>query len=251
MDKLFTNKIALITGAASGIGRSTAILFADKGAKVVVSDIADGTGTVKIIQENGGDAIFIKCDISKEADVKTLISETVKKYGKIDFAFNNAGTEGVSAMIQDYSEKDFDHIIDINLKGTWLCMKYEIQEMLKQGKGSIINCSSIAGLVGFQQAAIYTASKHGVNGMTKSAALENAKNGIRINAICPGVIDTPMIDRATGGKVETKNMYAQMEPMGRLGLPEEIAEVTLWLSSDASSFITGQTFAVDGGWVAQ
>ena len=172
-------------------------------------------------------------------------------YGRIDYAFNNAGIEGASAPTHECTEENWERTIGVNLKGTWLCMKHEIQHMLKQGKGAIVNCASIAGLVGFQGLPVYVASKHGVVGLTKTAALEYAKSGIRVNAVCPGVIKTNMVDRITGKEKEVEKQFENMEPVGRMGQPEEVAEAVIWLCSDAASFVTGDAMAVDGGWTAQ
>lgn len=251
IDQIFKDKVAIITGAASGIGKATSIAFAARGAKVVVSDIQSGEETVQAIEKNGGTAFFVKCDVSKAAEVENLIAKTMEQFGKIDYAFNNAGIEGAQVSTTEYEEENWDRVLDINLKSVWLCMKYEIPEMLKVGKGTIVNCSSIAGLVGFVNAPAYTASKHGMIGLTKVAALENAQKGIRVNAVCPGVIKTPMVERATKGDALVEAQFAAGEPMGRLGQPEEIAEAVVWLCSDGASFVTGQVIVVDGGWVAQ
>ena len=249
----FDGKVAIITGASSGIGRAAALAFAREGAKVVVADVlvAGGDETVRMVKKAGGQAIFVKTDVSRAADVQTMVEKAVRKYGRLDYAFNNAGIEGEPAPIADSSEKNFDRVIGINLKGVWLCMKYEIPEMLKHKGGAIVNCSSIAGLVGFAGVTPYAASKHGVVGLTKTAALEYAKAGIRINAVCPGIIRTPMIERFTGGKAEAEAQLTAGEPVGRIGTPEEIAEAVVWLCSDAASFMTGHPMVVDGGWVAQ
>jgi len=248
--KIFENKVVLVTGAASGIGRATAMAFAKEGAKVVVSDVQEKAGqeTVEFIKKNNGEAFFIKCDVSNDQEVKALINKTVEKYGRLDLAYNNAGVEGSPSLISECTSEDWDRTIGINLKGVWLCMKYEIEAMLRFGGGNIVNCSSIAGKVGFQMLAPYTASKHGVIGLTESAALEMAKKNIRINAVCPGVIKTPMLDRFTHGDDAS---MASGAPVGRVGLPEEIAESVLWLCSDKASYVTGQSLVVDGGWIAQ
>jgi NAD(P)-dependent dehydrogenase (short-subunit alcohol dehydrogenase family) len=251
METTFKNKVAIITGGSFGIGKATAIAFAKKGAKVVIVDWVEDIETLNIIKSYGGEAIFVKCDVSKSNDVKTMIEITITTFGKIDFAFNNAGIEGTSAPTHECTEENFDKTISVNLKGIWLCMKYEIPEMIKQGKGVIINCASIAGLVGYTGLPAYVASKHGVIGLTKTAALEYAKQGIRVNSVCPGAIKTAMIDRLTGNKKEVEEQFAGMEPIGRLGLPEEVANAVLWLCSDEASFVTGHAMAVDGGWVAQ
>ena len=247
--KSFENKVSLITGAGSGIGRATAMAFAEEGAKVIVSDIHEENGreTVELIKKNKGEAYFIKCDVSSEEEVKNLIGEIIKKFGRLDCAYNNAGIEGLPSTTVECSEENWNKTINTNLKGVWLCMKYEIPVMLEAGKGSIVNCSSIAGLVGFETVPAYVASKHGVIGLTEAAALEFAKKNIRINAVCPGVIETPMLERFTKGE---NQVMADQDPMGRIGRPEEIADSVLWLCSDKSSYVTGQALAVDGGWVA-
>jgi NAD(P)-dependent dehydrogenase (short-subunit alcohol dehydrogenase family) len=246
----FLNKVVLITGAGSGIGKATALAFAREGAKVVVSDFNSdrGLSTLEEIQKLNQEGIFIECDVSKEDQVKNLIDKTVEAFGGLDYAYNNAGIEGKPSSIIDCSMENWNQIIDTNLKGVWLCMKYEIPAMLKQGKGSIVNCSSIAGLVGFDQIAPYVASKHGVIGLTESASLEFARKNIRINSVCPGAIHTPMLDRFTGGHEEK---MASQDPMGRVGQPEEVAESVLWLCSDKASYVTGEKLTIDGGWVAQ
>ena len=251
MEATFKNKVALVTGGSFGIGRATALAFARKGAKVVIADWEENQETMDLIENLGGDAIFVKCDVSKKAEVKALIKKTINTFGRLDFAFNNAGIEGTSATVQECSEENWDKTIGVNLKGIWLCMKYEIPEMLKTGKGAIVNCASVAGLVGFQGLPAYVASKHGVIGLTKTAALEYAKLGIRVNVVCPGVIQTPMIDRLTGKKKETIEQYIDLDPVGRFGEPEEIANAAVWLCLDEASFVTGLAMPVDGGFVAQ
>ena len=249
-----------MTGGSSGIGRASALAFAREGAKVVVNanmNIEGGEETVRLIKESGGDAIFVKADASKVAEVDTMIQKTVKAYGRLDCAFNNAGVVDVpttSAFIPtktaDYTEKEWDYVINVNLKGVWLCMKYEIIQMLKQGGGAIVNNSSFLGLLGIPGGPAYVASKHGVIGLTKSAALEYAKEGIRVNAVCPGWISTPITDR-TLNDPDVKAMIIGMEPIGRMGKPEEVAEAVVWLCSDAASFVTGHSMVVDGGLVTQ
>jgi NAD(P)-dependent dehydrogenase (short-subunit alcohol dehydrogenase family) len=251
MESTFNNQVALITGGSFGIGRATAIAFAKKGANVVIADWVEDNETLDIIKREGGNAIFLKCDMSKEADIQMMVEKTIEHFGRLDYAFNNAGVEGYTAITHECTNENWDHVIGINLKGLWQCMKYEIPHMLNQGKGAIVNNASIAGLVGFQGVPAYVASKHGVIGLTKNAALEYAKQGIRVNVVCPGVIKTPMIDRFTGKSKEVEKVYESMEPIGRMGEPEEVAEAVIWLCSDSSSFVTGHSLAVDGGWVAQ
>jgi NAD(P)-dependent dehydrogenase (short-subunit alcohol dehydrogenase family) len=218
---------------------------------VVLADWIENQETMDMIENLGGIAIFVKCDVSKSDDVEALIKKTIDTFGQLDFAYNNAGIEGASATTQDCSEENWDKTIGINLKGIWLCMKYEIPIMLQKGKGVIVNCASVAGLVGFQGLPAYVASKHGVIGLTKTAALEYAKLGIRVNVVCPGVIQTPMIDRLTGKKKESIEQFKELEPIGRFGEPEEIANAVIWLCSDEASFVTGIEIPVDGGFVAQ
>lgn len=251
MEKPFENKVAIVTGGAYGIGRATAIEFARLGAKVAVVDWKQSSETVNAIKASGGEAIFIACDVSDPAAVESMVSTTVGTYGRLDFAFNNAGIEGKLGATQDCTLETWDNTLNINLKGAWLCMKYEIKEMLKTGGGAIVNCASVAGLVGFPNACAYVASKHGLVGLTKTAALELAKSGIRVNALCPGIIKTDMIDRATGGNPDVEKQFVAGEPIGRMGTPQEMAEVVVWLCSNKASFVTGQAIAADGGWVAQ
>lgn len=251
METTFKNKVALVTGGASGIGRATALAFAKKGAKVAVVDWKENDEMVDLIKELGSEAIFIKCDVSKTDDVKAMVAQTIAAFGRLDYAFNNAGIEGATAPTQDCSEENWDKTIGVNLKGVWLCMKYEIPEILKQGKGAIVNCASVAGLVGFAGLPAYVASKHGIVGLTKTTALECATQGIRVNVVCPGVIQTPMIDRLTGKTKEGIERFKGFEPIGRFGLPEEIANAVVWMCSDEASFVTGHVMAVDGGFTAQ
>jgi NAD(P)-dependent dehydrogenase (short-subunit alcohol dehydrogenase family) len=247
------DRVAFVTGASSGIGRATALAFAGQGAKVACVDVLEKSGveTCEAINRAGGQAIFIRCDVSKSADVKQAVDKTIDTFGRIDFAFNNAGIEGSQAATPDCTEENWDRVININLKGVWLCMKYQIPRMLAQGSGVIVNCSSIAGMVGFQGIPAYTASKHGVLGLTKTAALEFAKTKLRVNAVCPGVIQTPMIDRFVHGEAQIRNQLTAGEPVGRVGEPDEVASAVLWLCDDSASFVTGHALAVDGGWTAQ
>lgn len=251
MEKIFLNQVAIVTGASFGIGRAAAVAFAGAGARVVIADCVADEETLKLIKSNDGEAIFIKCDVANEDSVKAMVDITVEQFGRLDHAFNNAGVEGLSAPTHECSNENWERTININLKGVWLCMKYEIPQMLKQHKGAIVNNASIAGLVGFPNIPAYVASKHGIIGLTKNAALEYAKAGIRVNAVCPGVIRTPMIDRFTGKNKEIEKQFASAEPIGRLGQPEEVAATVTWLCSDAASFVTGHALTVDGGWVAQ
>ena len=246
-------KVALVTGASSGIGRAAALAFSREGAKVVTADVdvEGGMETVRTIQDAGGEAVFVRSDVSKAAEVEALISKSVETYGRLDCAYNNAGIEGTMGPTADCTEENWDRVIGTNLKGMWLCMKYEIPEMLTRGSGAIVNVSSIAGLVGIQGRPAYAASKHGVAGLTKAAALEYAQAGIRINAVCPGIIRTPMLERPLAQRPELEATLIAQVPVGRIGTPEEIAEAVVWLCSDAASFVTGHTMMVDGGYVAQ
>jgi len=244
-------KVAIITGGTSGIGRDTAVLFAEAGAKVVVAGRreAEGNETVDLIRKAGGVGLFVQTDVSKARDIEALVRRSVEKFGRVDTAFNNAGIEGNWRPIVDQSEEEWDHVIDINLKGVWLCVKHEIQQMLKQGGGgTIVNMSSVAGLMGAPAAAPYCASKHGVIGLTRTAALEYAKQKIRVNAVCPAVIETPMEQRLFG-EPEAHKYALSMHPIGRLGTPREIAEAVLWLCSEKSSFMTGHYIVLDGGFL--
>lgn len=245
-------KTAIVTGAASGIGRATALLFAGEGARVVATDWDEENGprVAEEILERGGDAIFIRADVSSPDDVKHVVDKAVEAYGRLDIVFNNAGIEGEQAPTADCSLENWDRVIGINLKGVFLGMKYAIPEMLKNGGGSVINNASVAGIVGFQGIPAYCASKGGVIQLTKTAALEYAKQGIRVNAICPGVISTPMVERFIGGNEDRQKSFESLEPVGRFGLPEEVAQLALYLASEESSFCTGAPFVVDGGLVA-
>lgn len=247
------DKVALVTGAASGIGRSTALAFAQQKAAVVLADvnIEGGQETLSRIRDLGQKAKFVSCDTSKQADIENMVDEAVKTFGRLDYAFNNAGIEGEQAPTADCTVENWDRVISVNLKGVWLCMKYQIPQMLKQGGGAIVNCSSVAGLVGFLGIPAYVASKHGIIGLTKTAALEYAKSNIRINSVCPGVIQTPMIERFIHGEAQIEKLLKEGEPVGRMGTPEEIASAVLWLCSGGASFVIGHSMAVDGGWVAQ
>lgn len=247
-------KVVLVTGAGSGIGRATALACAREGAQVVVADrvVEAGQETVAMVQQAGGEARFVEVDVTQTASVEAMIAAAVAAYGRIDCAHNNAGIEGVFATTADYPEEDWDRVMAVNLKGVWLCMRAEIPQMLQQGGGAIVNTASLAGLVGAKRMPAYVASKHGVAGLTKTAALEYAKSGIRVNAVCPGVIHTSMVDRMfLNRRPELEGRLAKAEPVGRLGKPEEVAEAVVWLCSDAASFVTGHTMTVDGGMSAQ
>lgn len=246
--------VALVTGASSGIGRATAFAFAKNGARVVLADVnrEEGEESAKEITLTFDvPALFVKCDVSKDTEVKNLVDTAAEKFGRIDYAFNNAGVEGNPAFTAECSEENWQRTIDINLKGVWLCMKHEIPLMLKQGGGAIVNCSSIAGLIGFPAIPAYVASKHGVIGLTKTAALEYAKQNLRVNAVCPGAIETPMIERFTADSPARAAALLAGEPVGRIGKPEEIAEAVVWLCSGGASFVTGHSMVIDGGWTAQ
>ncbi|MEM9927340.1 MAG: SDR family oxidoreductase [Cyanobacteria bacterium P01_D01_bin.50] len=244
------NKVAIVTGGGSGIGRATAIAFGEAGASVVIANrnVSKGEEVVQLIRSNGGKAIFVKTDVALGEDVEALINRTVSEFGRLDIAFNNAGIDGSHLPLAEHSEKDVTDLLDINVKGVWLSMKYEIAQMLKNGGGAIVNNSSIFGLNGYPTWSVYTATKHAVTGMTKAAALEYAQQGIRINAVAPGPIETPLLEVGTGGNPHS---YSGFVPMGRIGQPEEVANAVLWLSSDTASFVTGHTLPVDGGVSAQ
>jgi len=253
---LVEGKVAFVTGAASGIGRASAIKFAQEGAKVIVADVSvkDGEETVKMIKDAGGEAAFIRCDVAKASDVQAAVQFAVTTFGKLNCALNNAGIPSGNALISDTTEADWDRVININLKGVWLCMKFEIPAMLAAGGGAIVNTSSTGGLVAVPKHTPYSGAKWGVNGITKVVAVEYAKAVIRVNSVCPGLILTPMIEPAFQGDAATKKqveaLMTSATPMGRLGKPEEVAEAVVWLCSDKASYITGQNIAVDGGMTA-
>jgi len=248
----FVDKVVLVTGGGSGIGRATAIKFASEGASVVIGNRNEKLGleTVDLIDKAGGKASFYQTDVTKPENIKNLIDYTVKTYGGLHAAFNNAGAEDPQAMTIDQTEATFDLVMNVNVKGVWYCMKYEIEHMLANGGGAIVNTSSIAGITGFPGHAPYTASKHAVLGLTKTAALEYAKQGIRVNAVCPGAIETALLDNLSGGDSATRDYIESLHPIGRLGQPHEIADAVVWLCSHEASFVLGQGITVDGGFSA-
>jgi NAD(P)-dependent dehydrogenase (short-subunit alcohol dehydrogenase family) len=258
----YTGKVAFVTGGASGIGRATALAFAREGASVVVADVSQSSNqeTARMVEELGGragasllpKAIAVKCDVTRTEDVKAALEKTIEAFGRLDFAFNNAGIEPKNAApTAEYEEEEWNRIININLRGVFLCMKHEIPLILKQGRGAIVNTSSGAGIIGIKGSPAYTAAKHGVIGLTKAAALDYAAQNIRVNAVCPGYIDTPMMGRFTGGTDEGRAKVIAEEPVGRMGTPEEIAAAVLWLCSDAAAFVVGHAMVIDGGQTVQ
>ncbi len=244
--------MVLITGAGNGIGRATALAFAQQGASVVVADIsqADGEETASIIIRAGGIAEFFACDVTKDQDVRVLVNRTLETYGKLDIAFNNAGIEIEQSKLADGEEAIYDKIMDVNVKGVWRCMKYQIPAMLQQPTSVIVNTASIAGLGAAPKMSIYSASKHAVIGLTKSAAVEYGKKGLRVNAVCPAVIDTDMYKRATQNDPQKEQYVKKLHPVGRIGLPEEVAAAVLYLCSDMAGFTTGVALPIDGGSTA-
>jgi NAD(P)-dependent dehydrogenase (short-subunit alcohol dehydrogenase family) len=245
-------KVTLITGGGSGIGQATALACAEEGNTVIIadSDVEGGEATRHQIEDKGGEAMFIRTDVSQALDVDSLFSRALKQYGRLDFAFNNAGIEGESVALVESTEEMWDRVLGVNLKGVWLCMKYELRQMLEQGSGAIVNNSSVMGLVASPTNPAYTASKHGVVGLTKSAALAYAQFGIRVNAVCPGYVKSPLTDRKFRGYTEEQKAASiARQPIGRMGTAEEIAAAVIWLFSDAASFVTGHALTVDGGYV--
>ena len=254
MAERLKGKIALITGGSSGIGRATAELFSREGAKVVIADIntKGGEETAQNISDTGGEAYFVRTDISKSAEIEALINKIVERYGRLDCAFNNAAILGEIVSLVDHTEETWDHVLDTNLKGTWLCMKHQIPQMLKQGNGAVVNTTATTGLqVGGRTRCAYAASKAGIVSLTKVAALENAEYGIRVNALCPSHTRSPMLEKFFELRPELEADFITQAPMGRIAAPEEVAEAALWLCSDASSFVTGHVLAVDGGYLCR
>ncbi len=246
-------KVAIITGAASGMGRAMARLFAAEGARLVLADVdmSGGEAVTGDIKANGGDAVFRRVDVSRAAEVEALVRAALDAHGRIDVLVNNAGIEGASARLADQSEEDWDRVLAVNLKGVFLGMKYALPVMVAQERGSIVNTASVAGLAGWHGAAAYSASKGGVVILTKTAAIEYARWNVRVNCICPGVIDTPMVERITGGTAEALERLRRMQPLPRIGSPEDVARMALFLASDESSFVTGAAMVVDGGYTAR
>ncbi len=250
---LLDNKVTIVTGGASGIGQAAALAFAREGARVVVADLNPdgGQATVKQIAEAGGDACFVQTNVAVAADVQALVAAAVSTYGRLDCAFNNAGTGRPPAPIHEKPEDFWDAVIAVNLKGVWLCLKYEIPALIAAGGGSIVNMASVAGLIGFPGFSDYSASKHGVIGLTRTAALEYVQQHIRVNAVCPGFTDTPMVAAMVQDSPQMEQQVMRASPMHRLGTPAEIAEAVVWLCSDKASFVTGQALALDGGMTAR
>lgn len=245
----FTGKVAIVTGGSSGMGRAAALAFAREGANVVVADtnVQDGEETVRRFKDSGAEALFVPADVSQATAVEALVNTTIATYGRLDYAFNNAGINEEHGPLTDCTEAEWDRIISINLKGIWLCMKYEIPQMLKLGRGVIVNTASVVGLTGGRGFPAYVASKHGIIGLTKAAALDYGKQGIRVNAVCPGTIYTSMYERRVGNDPETTARIISEIPLQRLGQPQDIAEAVIWLCSEGASFVTGHSLVVDGG----
>jgi NAD(P)-dependent dehydrogenase (short-subunit alcohol dehydrogenase family) len=253
MNISFEKKVALVTGAASGLGLATATAFAEAGASVVLADWNEEAvkAQAKLLADAGHKTLAVHCDVVDDAQVEAMVHQTVAAFGRLDAAYNNAGIQNVLAETADSTRDDYDRVMGVNLRGVWSCMKFELQQMRHQGSGAIVNCSSLGGLVGGNRRGIYHAAKHGVIGFTRSAALEYATRGIRVNDVCPGMIQTPMTDKmiAEGQGAELQKALNAYVPMARMGRPEEIAAAVLWLCSDAASYITGQSISVDGGYV--
>ncbi len=245
-------RVALVTGASSGIGRATAVAFARAGAKVVGIGLDPELGeeTMRLVAAEGAEGFFVAADVTDAGQVERAVAETIDRFGRLDYAFNNAGITGPSGPSGDYAEDDWRRVIDVNLTGVWLSMKYELARMTERGNGVIVNCSSVLGHVGISGSSGYVASKHAVIGLTKSAALDYAEQGIRILAVCPGFIETPMIEGALSASEESRARFLAVEPIGRFGDPDEVAKTVVWMCSDDASFMTGASLVVDGGWIA-
>ena len=255
MRPLLEGRVSLITGASSGIGRATALVFAEEGAKLALADVdeAGGRETVRLVDEIGAEAVFISCDVTDSAQVSALVGECVERFGRLDCAFNNAGVGGESARLADYDEETWNQVLAVNLTGVFLCMKSELRQMVAQGGGAIVNAASLVGVMGYGNLGAYNAAKHGVVGLTRTAALEYASSGIRVNAVCPGWIETPMVMDQGPQPASIPEVYealASLMPLGRLGKPAEVASAVAWLCSDAASFVTGHPLLVDGGALA-
>lgn len=252
MAKQFEGRTALVTGAAMGIGAAAARAFAAEGAALVLADVsAEGEQLAASIREHGGRAVFVHCDVSREDDVAAAVARAVDEFGALHLAFNNAGIEGPLGSTVSYGLADFDRVLAVNVRGTWLCLKHEIAAMLAAGGGAIVNAASIAGVLGVPGMPAYVASKHAVIGMTKTAALELAKQNVRVNAVCPSMVDTPMMARFTKGSLEARDALMAAQPNGRVAAPEEIANAAVWLCSPGASYVNGHALMVDAGWVVQ
>ena len=249
----FDGKVALVTGGGTGIGRATALAFAQAGANLVIAGPDDGTGhdVVNEVKAAGGEGLFVHADVTKADDAKAMVDAAVERFGGLDCAFNNAGKEASTTALADVTEDEWDSVTGVNIKGVFLSMKYEIPAMLARGGGAIVNASSVLGMVGSSNGAVYAATKHAVAGLTRCAALDYASAGVRVNATAPGMIDTPMIDRTAVNMGVPKEAFGEAHPIGRIGVPDEVAEAVLWLCSERSSFVTGTVLALDGGWTAQ
>jgi NAD(P)-dependent dehydrogenase (short-subunit alcohol dehydrogenase family) len=251
--KTFQDKVALVTGASSGIGRATALAFAEQGARVALADLDEegGEATLGQLRQAGGEGFFVRTDVSSVEDIKRLFGRIERDFGQLDCAFNNAGIEGSASPLAKMGDDNWHKTLAINLTSVFFCMREEVRLMGPRGRGCIVNCSSVAGVRGIEGMAAYVASKHGVIGLTKTAAIDEAKRGVRVNAVCPGVIDTSMIERFTHGDKDALTSLCESAPMRRMGRPEEIAGTVLWLCSDAGGFVTGASILADGGWTAR